>query len=250
VPTSYAERQKLLPPPHTVPVLLWDGQVVNGTDQICAFLDRLIPQPPLYPQGANDDIVSIEKRCGELYWFNSWLSIIDPAGFERYAGEFVRSEARKKSLLATCLLAVAPKGGTALIGKTFLVGGIKEVLERRGGAVGARLARTKPKDAAAVFQEAHAELRQLEVLLAASPTLWFCGAETPTGADLTLYAMLERWIGDMWMPGRHGGAQPRIIDGLPKMRAAFDELRRRFLPRCNLENLPKETYRDLETLPK
>ena len=49
----------------------------------------------------------------------------------------------------------------------------------------------------------------------------------------------------MWMPTRHGGAQPQIIDGLPAMRAAFDECRRRFMPRCSLEELSDETYIDI-----
>lgn len=244
VSTSLAERQRLLPSPHTVPVLLWDGEVLAGTDQICAFLDKQFPdQPALYPQ--RDEVTSIETRCGELYWLNGWLSIIDPAGMERYCGAFVRAEARKVSLIARGLVAVAPKRTTRLISRLLFAGGLKEVLRRRGGAVGARLADTKPKHAAAVRREAREELSQLDALLAASSTLWFCGAASPTAADLTLYGMLERWVGDMLMPNRHGASQPGLIDDLPAVRAAFEECRRMFVPRCNLDRLSEGTYRDI-----
>ena len=245
VPLAIRDRSKLLPPPHTVPVLLWDGDVVLGTDHICAFLDNAIPcDAKLYPN-ITDQVGAIEKRCGELYWYNSWLSTVDPKGFDRYTGAFIRREAPKRSRIAGCLIAMAPGFATNLIRRLVFLPGILEVLNRRGGAVGQRLARTSARDAPVVLQEARAELATLNELLAASPTPWFCGAASPTAADLTLYGMLERWLGDSWMPKRHGPAQPDILDGMPAIRAAWQECRKLFMPRCNLDELSEETYVDI-----
>ena len=247
-PVGFNERKKLLPAPHTLPVLLWDGEVISGSDHICAFLDKMFPDPQLlYPTQipGGVDIAQIEKQCSQLYWINGWLSTIDPAGFERYCGAFLRTEARKQSRLAKGLIFIAPKRATALIAKLIFVGGLKEVLVRRGGQVGGRLAATKPKHAPTVKAEAREALVQLEALLQTSTTLWFGNSASPTAADLTLYGMLERWVGDMWMPNRHGPSQPDLIDGLPALRGAFDECRRLFMPRCSLEVLDEATYLDI-----
>lgn len=240
VPLAIGDRKRLLPPPHTVPMLLWDGEVIAGTDHICTFLDATLPAAPkLYPDEAAAEVASIEKRCADLYWHNGWLSTVDPEGLERYVGEFLRTYARRESCLARFVLGVAPNRGNRLLANIGAVNPFLDLLRRRGGAVGKRLARTK--DAAAVFREAHDELRALDELLAASPTVWFCGSPTPTAADLTLYGMLERWLGDSLMPGRHGPAQPTIIDGLPAVRASWEEARRLFVPRCNVDQLSEET---------
>ena len=44
-PMGLEERKKLLPAPYTVPVLRWDGEVVAGSDEICAFLDERVAEP-------------------------------------------------------------------------------------------------------------------------------------------------------------------------------------------------------------
>ncbi|CAK0846748.1 unnamed protein product, partial [Prorocentrum cordatum] len=102
-----------------------------------------------------------------------------------------------------------------------------------GGAVGEvceRLAQMK------VFEEARAMLLRLDEELQRSSTPFFCGAAAPTAADLTLYGMLERWIGDGLCPARHGAAQPSIADGMSGVQAFWEAMRERFRPDLVLDD--------------
>ncbi|CAK0846751.1 unnamed protein product [Prorocentrum cordatum] len=89
-PLDFKSRRVLLPAPHTVPVLRWDGEVITGTN-VCAFLDSRFPgEAALYPEGCADEVRRLEGECAVIYWLNGWLSFVDPDGFERYAGALAR----------------------------------------------------------------------------------------------------------------------------------------------------------------
>ena len=105
---NYKEMVRLLPPPYTIPVLKWDHDVISGSDHICAWLDAKIPEPPLYPADVTSLGVSdVEQRCASMYWQNGFLSMFDPAGFDRFAGESVRQYTRKQYAIARPILALA-----------------------------------------------------------------------------------------------------------------------------------------------
>ncbi|CAK0875345.1 unnamed protein product [Prorocentrum cordatum] len=246
-PGDLETRIAMLPAPHTVPVLRWDGEVVTGTD-ICAFLDSRFPgEAMLYPQG-------LECECAVIFWFNGWLSVVDPEGFERFAGALARSHIRSGGAGAAAKLAarLLPKRVMARIVSSAVSKDFVKRMEERGaeagGAVGevcGRLAKMKaPRDTARVIGEAREVLLRLDAELQRSSTPFFCGAATPTAADLTLYGMLERWLGDCLCPGAHGASQPSIADGMPGLQACFEAMRERFRPDIELHDL--KDYHDLK----
>merc|ERR1719221_1286340 len=124
---------------------------------------------------------------------------------------------------------------------------MKERGAEAGGAVGEvcdRLAQMRaPRDTARVLEEARAVLLRLDAELQRSSTPFFCDASSPTAADLTLYGMLERWLGDCLCPGAHGASQPSIADGMPGLQACWEAMRERFRPDLELHDL--RDYRDL-----
>jgi glutathione S-transferase len=55
---------KRLNPMHTVPVLVDGERVISDSTAICAYLDRLVPSPPLWPSGmAGADAVRLTTLC-------------------------------------------------------------------------------------------------------------------------------------------------------------------------------------------
>jgi glutathione S-transferase len=53
-----------LNPMHTVPVLVHGERVISDSTAICAYLDRLVPSPPLWPSGmAGADAVRLTTLC-------------------------------------------------------------------------------------------------------------------------------------------------------------------------------------------
>lgn len=216
---NYKEMVRLLPPPYTIPVLKWDHDVISGSDHICAWLDAKIPEPPLYPADVTSLGVSdVEQRCASMYWQNGFLSMFDPAGFDRFAGESVRQYTRKQYAIARPILALAPRTAWKIIHSVVRKDFVATMRRRK-----APLAEERSIDV--VYEQARAELASLDALLEASATAYFGGARSPTAADLTLYAMLERWVGDSMQPGVHGPAQPAILDGLSATRRMFDEVK-------------------------
>ena len=243
-PTGFEPRRVLLPAPHTVPVLRWDGEVVAGSDNICAFLDERIAEPPLYPPNTADEVRRLEKAAADLYWHNGWTSMCDPVGFERWSG------ARARSYIASGGAGAGAKFAYRALPSSFMNKIIQgkvqkdflDNLRRRGGAVGERL--VTERNAAKVLEEAREMLRALDAELQASASLFFCGAASPTAADLTLFGMLERWVGNSLCPGLNGAAQPAILDGMPGLQAAWDAMHARFTPDCFVHELGPE-YGDI-----
>ena len=81
--------------------------------------------------------------------------------------------------------------------------------------------------------------------LQASATEFFCRASEPTAADLTLYGMLERWLGNSLCPGLNGPAQPSVIDGMPGLSLAWERMHERFQRDCTLSEL--DDFADIAT---
>lgn len=243
VPNALEKRKDLLPAPHTVPALAWDGDVVLGTDDICAYLDKRLPNAPLlYPNDDADAVRQLERRCADLYWLNGWLSQVDVDGFERYAGERARKYVRKTyGTFGRGLLWAAPKRVNKLIHSVSQKGWV-EMLQRRGPPSAQWLADAQVTTQA-VIDATRKELAALDQLLAVSKTVHFCDSATPTAADLTLYGMLERWVGNSLMPGVHDGAQPRLLDGFEALKANWEAMRGAFQHDCSLVNL--DDYKDI-----
>lgn len=231
-----------LPHPQTIPVLKWrengTQEVVIGSDNICAFLDERIPSPSLYP--ANPDAAAIvrelEQRIAKMYWANGMLSLGEKESFERFSGDVARKYARDNVFGAKFLLAAVPKLSNMLIFNA-VEKDWRKMLVRRGSPL------AKERDAAKVLRETREELARLDALLAASPTTFFGSSPTATAADLTLYCMLERWVGNCLQPGVHGAAQPQILEGMPAIQQMWDELSGQFHPLINLSTL--EDYEDI-----
>jgi glutathione S-transferase len=234
---NFAAMTSLLPPPHTIPALKWEDEVISGSDHICAFLDIHFPSTPFYPVGSEDEVRRLEARCSALYWPNGFLSVIDPSGFDRFCGNAVRGYARSKFRTARALLSVAPRLSTrilhAVVEKDF-----RATMRRRRSALAGE------KSVVKVYEAVRDELHALESALAASPTPFFAGSQTPSAADLTLYCMLERWVGDSLQPTMNGPSQPDILDGLAHIRQLWDGLKGS-LGHLDLQQF--EHYEDLVT---
>lgn len=243
-PMSLEDRKKVLPKPYTVPVLRWDGEVVTGSDEICAFLDERVRANPLYPPKCAAEVRRLEKKCAELYWVNGWTSTVDAAGFERFSG------ARVRKYVSSGGAGVGPRLLFKALPGTFTSSMIHAAAKRQylatlrkrgaelGGDIGAACLRlAQERDAARVTEEARTLLRELDGALQASATDFFCGAAEPTAADLTLYGMLERWLGNSLCPGLNGAAQPAIADGMAGVQAAWTKMHERFQRDCTLSEL-------------
>lgn len=105
------------------------------------------------------------------------------------------------------------------------------MLRRRGQE--ARAARGGETDAAKVMEEARSLLRAIDVELSKS----FSAARPrrrATAADLTLFGMLERCIGDGLCPGT-GRRSPRSSrhEGIPAIGEARATMQSRFRPDCD-----------------
>jgi glutathione S-transferase len=253
-PGDIETRMAMLPAPHTVPVLRWDGEVITGSD-ICAFLDSRTPgEAALYPEGCADEVRRLEGELAVIFWYNGWLSVVDPEGFERFAGAVARSHISSGAAGAAAKFAarLLPKRVMGRIVSSAVSNDfVKRMRERgaeAGGPVGevcGSLAEMKaPRDTAKVLEEARAVLLRLDAELQRSSTPFFCDAASPTAADLTLYGMLERWLGDCLCPGAHGASQPSIADGMPGLQACWEAMRERFRPDLELHDL--RDYHDLE----
>ena len=105
---NYKEMVRLLPPPYTIPVLKWDHDVISGSDHICAWLDAKIPER-LSTLPTSFSASPTSSSCASMYWQNGFLSMFDPAGFDRFAGESVRQYTRKQYAIARPILALAPR---------------------------------------------------------------------------------------------------------------------------------------------
>ena len=232
-----------------MPVLRWDDEIISGSDNICRFLDKQLPSaPPLYPAASDGEVRRLEEAAAALYWTNGWLSTIDSDGFENFTKQRLLNAAAKGD------------GGKFVEGRaerlaaediwsrdaSTLVKDFRSFLRRRGEETGseapARLA--DERDSAKVLEEARTLLRVLDDALVASPTPYCCGSATPTAADLTLYGMLERWLGDSLMPGINGASTPAIADGMAGVTAAWEAMRKTFRPDIDLHDL--KDYKDLE----
>ena len=69
--------------------------------------------------------------------------------------------------------------------------------------------------------------------------------EQAEAADLTLYGMLERWLGNSLCPGLNGPAQPSVIDGMPGLSLAWELMHERFQRDCTLSEL--DDFADIAT---
>ena len=248
-PNGLEERKKLLPAPYTVPVLRWDDEIISGSDNICRFLDEQVPSaPPLYPAASDAEVRRLEEAAAALYWTNGWLSTIDPVGMEEWSGQRARNAVAKGEVgkLAKFAQAVLPQKTFGRVMHGVVQKDFRAFLRRRGEETGseapARLA--DERDSAKVLEEARTLLRVLDDALVASPTPYCCGSATPTAADLTLYGMLERWLGDSLCPGMNGASTPTIANGMAGVTAAWEAMRKTFRPDCDLHDL--KDYKDLE----
>ena len=142
--------------------------------------------------------------------------------------------------------AILPQKTFGRVMHAAIVKDFRSFLKRRGEETGseapARLA--DERDSSKVLEEARTLLRVLDDALLASPTPYCCGSATPTAADLTLYGMLERWLGDSLCPGMNGASTPTIADGMAGVTAAWEAMRKTFRPDCDLHDL--KDYKDLE----
>lgn len=111
--------KQLLPPPHTVPVLLWNGQRIPDSTAICKFLDQQCPTPegnlfePVVVSHMFQSVEEAEKWLGgEYYEWNLYWSFIDPEGWQRGLAPFVRKEIPLPGCLQACfgyaVIMVAP----------------------------------------------------------------------------------------------------------------------------------------------
>ena len=130
-PMGLEERKKLLPAPYTVPVLRWDGEVVAGSDEICAFLDERVAEPLLL----EDVLISMSDLIRGRVAMSSGTSPCRARGRDPPAGE-----GRLRSVLGK---RVAVDGGRRRI----------RALERRKGAQ-IRERRRRWRRAAAALQGA------------------------------------------------------------------------------------------------
>ena len=95
---------------------------------------------------------------------------------------------------------------------------------RRRARAPARLA--DERDSAKVLEEARTLLRVLDDALVASPTPYCCGSDADD-ADLTLYGMLERWLGtrsarhERRLDAHHRRRHGRRDGGVEAMRKTF-----------------------------
>ena len=248
-PNGLEERKKLLPAPYTVPVLRWDDEIISGSDNICRFLDKQLPSaPPLYPAASDGEVRRLEEAAAALYWTNGWLSTIDTVGFENFAKQRLLNAVAKGDggKFAKFAHSILPQKTFGRVMHAAIVKDFRSFLRRRGEETGfeapARLA--DERDSAKVLEEARTLLRVLDDALVASPTPYCCGSATPTAADLTLYGMLERWLGDSLCPGMNGASTPTIADGMAGVTAAWEAMRKTFRPDCDLHDL--KDYKDLE----
>ena len=248
-PNGLEERKKLLPAPYTVPVLRWDDEIISGSDNICRFLDKQLQSaPPLYPAASDAEVRRLEEAAAALYWTNGWLSTVDPVGMEEWSGQRARNAVAKGEVgkLAKFAQAVLPQKTFGRVMHGVVQKDFRAFLRRRGEETGseapARLA--DERDSAKVLEEARTLLRVLDDALVASPTPYCCGSATPTAADLTLYGMLERWLGDSLCPGMNGASTPTIANGMAGVTAAWEAMRKTFRPDIDLHDL--KDYKDLE----
>jgi len=241
-PASNDEKAKLklLPKPHTIPVLLWNDEVVSGSDHICKFLDERVPAGMgsfLYPQdpAAAETVRLLENRAEGLYFPSGFLSIADRDGFQRFAGKMVMQHVRENYTGAWIFMDLAPNTAFRLV-HSVVEKDFRAVMKRRGSPL------TKERDFDKVLRDTKSELKALDALIAASPTDFFAGAEGPTAADCTLYGMLERFVGDMLQPDKHAASQPAILDDCPALRSTYARMRT-FAATINLDAL--ESYEEL-----
>lgn len=160
-----------------------------------------------------------QSKLSSTDWVNGFLSMFDSAGFDRFAGASARKYTRDNyGLLARSLLACAPKASWKIIHgvvkKDFVA-----TMKRRNASI------QDERSTDVVYRMAREQLASLDALLEASPSDYFAGAASPTAADLTLYAMLERWVGDSMQPGIHGPSQPQILDGLPAIERMYSQVK-------------------------
>lgn len=69
-----------------LPVLDWDGERVADSTRICAFLERQVPEPPLWPADRRDTALArlLEDWADEsLYYFEMQFRAADPVAAAR-----------------------------------------------------------------------------------------------------------------------------------------------------------------------
>lgn len=75
-PTETLVRLRRLSPVGKVPVLEHNGNVVSDSSEIARYLERVFPDPPIFPDGARERALAhfIEDWADEsLYFFELWL---------------------------------------------------------------------------------------------------------------------------------------------------------------------------------
>jgi len=230
---SKAAKEKLLPAPYQIPVLIWGEDIISGSENVCAFLDEQIPDNLLVP---SSEVRQLEERVSSLYWPNGFLSIVDRGAFDRCFGNSARQYIKDTVPGGSLLLKLAAGPVTNLL-HVVVCKDFRDTMRRRGSPI------ADEPDIGKIQALVQTELAALDSLLAASPTPYFCGSAEPTAADLTLFAMLERWVGDSLQPGEVGAAQPAIIDDHPAVRQAYAAMRSRF-GSINLNKV--KSFADLE----
>mmetsp|Transcript_46388 Transcript_46388/g.122947 ORF Transcript_46388/g.122947 Transcript_46388/m.122947 type:complete len:312 (-) Transcript_46388:73-1008(-) len=243
VPLALKGRMKLLPAPHTVPAMKWGKDIMTGSDNICRLLDEKFPDKPrLYPQDEKHraEVRAMEDRIGTMYWANGYLTFCDgQEPFERWTAARVHEAVSGVPMVGGLLWTLAPKTILKMAAKA-IESGWRDTCRKKGGKF-AKYGDIPTCRRQEVWDETQQELKALDAIVAASPTGYLCGTPTPSAADLTLYGMLERWVGDSLFGGPEGfgQAQPDILKDTPHLNKLWTDLRGRFGESCSMHKFGK-----------
>lgn len=176
-----------------VPVIEHEGTVVSDSSDIVRYLDRVFPEPPLYPAGARDRALChvLEDWADEsLYFFELWFRFMLPHN----AGESSRSATQSEPpLLRRAAEAALP---------TL----VRNVLRAQG------IGRKDPEQVLADFA------RHVDALAALLEGDWLIGG-APTIADIAVYAQLAYAL-DTGEGAAVLGDHPRVLAWMERVNAS------------------------------
>eukprot|EP00735_Rhodelphis_limneticus_P006430 TRINITY_DN1883_c0_g1::TRINITY_DN1883_c0_g1_i1::g.14178::m.14178 TRINITY_DN1883_c0_g1::TRINITY_DN1883_c0_g1_i1::g.14178 ORF type:complete len:282 (-),score=77.87,GST_N_3/PF13417.1/5.9e-10,GST_C_2/PF13410.1/7.1e-09,GST_C_3/PF14497.1/6e+03,GST_C_3/PF14497.1/2e-07,GST_N_2/PF13409.1/0.00016,GST_C/PF00043.20/0.001 TRINITY_DN1883_c0_g1_i1:402-1190(-) len=166
---------KELPPPHTVPVMNFDGKIIPDSTKILHFLDQYLDSPDKFFPDGNQDVVDLDEYLGNRFnQFVLYFNWVDDDGFNRSINNSV------KNFLPFFL---RPFSGWIACGHR------SKVIER----VRSKLPADEISDSQTAYESLKKELTKLEARFS-DGRKFLCGTPAPTAADFQLYGMMQHLV--------------------------------------------------------
>eukprot|EP00735_Rhodelphis_limneticus_P001591 TRINITY_DN12234_c0_g1::TRINITY_DN12234_c0_g1_i1::g.12958::m.12958 TRINITY_DN12234_c0_g1::TRINITY_DN12234_c0_g1_i1::g.12958 ORF type:complete len:280 (+),score=58.25,GST_N_3/PF13417.1/3.4e-12,GST_C_2/PF13410.1/2.1e+03,GST_C_2/PF13410.1/1.1e-07,GST_C_3/PF14497.1/5.2e+03,GST_C_3/PF14497.1/4.2e-07,GST_N_2/PF13409.1/1.1e-06,GST_N_2/PF13409.1/9.6e+02 TRINITY_DN12234_c0_g1_i1:54-842(+) len=175
---------KDLPPPHTVPVMYFDGQIIPDSTQILRFLDQHLDSPDKFFPDGNQDVVDLDEYLGNRFnQFVLYFNWIDDDGFNRSINSSV------KPILPFFIRPFS----------SWILCSHRSNITNR---VRAKLPAEEIVDSRTAYETLKKELAKLNDRFT-DGRKFLCGTPAPSAADFQLYGMMQHLVsstGDANLP--------------------------------------------------